>query len=52
VRGADLLAAGARPGPAIGRTLAAVRAARLDGAIGAAEEMGYALERLAADEAP
>jgi tRNA nucleotidyltransferase (CCA-adding enzyme) len=51
VRGADLLAAGARPGPAIGRALEAVRAARLDGAIGAAEELDYALARLAADEA-
>jgi tRNA nucleotidyltransferase/poly(A) polymerase len=50
VRGADLVAAGARPSPAIGRALDAVRAARLDGVIGPTEELDYALARLAADE--
>ncbi len=47
VRGADLLKAGAPPGPAIGRALAATRAARLDGEIGPEEELRHALARLA-----
>jgi tRNA nucleotidyltransferase (CCA-adding enzyme) len=34
ISGEDLVAAGIRPGPAIGRALAAVRAARLDGHVG------------------
>jgi tRNA nucleotidyltransferase (CCA-adding enzyme) len=34
ISGEDLVAAGIRPGPAIGRALAAVRAARLDGRVG------------------
>ncbi len=38
VRGADLVAAGIAPGPAIGRALSAVRAALLDGAVTGAEE--------------
>jgi tRNA nucleotidyltransferase (CCA-adding enzyme) len=46
VRGADLLAAGVSPGPEIGRALAATRRARLDGEIGAAEELAYALSVL------
>jgi tRNA nucleotidyltransferase (CCA-adding enzyme) len=38
VGGADLVAAGIRPGPAIGRALRAVRAAVLDGRVGGREE--------------
>ena len=38
VRGADLVRAGIPPGPAIGRALAAVRAALLDGRVGGPEE--------------
>ena len=38
VRGADLVAAGVPPGPAIGRALAEVRAALLDGRVGGPEE--------------
>ncbi len=45
VRGADLLAAGAPSGPAIGRALRATRDARLDGEIGLAEELAFALAR-------
>jgi tRNA nucleotidyltransferase (CCA-adding enzyme) len=48
IRGADLLAAGASRGPEIGRALRATRDARLDGEIGAAEELDFALARLAA----
>jgi hypothetical protein len=43
VRGADLVAAGIEPGPAIGEALRATREARLDGAIGAEEELALAL---------
>src|SRR5262249_34935762 len=43
IRGADLVAAGLPPGPGIGQALAATRRARLDGRIGAGEELGYAL---------
>jgi tRNA nucleotidyltransferase (CCA-adding enzyme) len=43
VRGADLVAAGVRPGRAVGRALAATRRARLDGEIGSGEELAYAL---------
>jgi tRNA nucleotidyltransferase (CCA-adding enzyme) len=45
IGGADLLAAGAHRGPGIGRALRAVRAARLDGEIGAGEELDFALAR-------
>jgi tRNA nucleotidyltransferase (CCA-adding enzyme) len=44
VRGADLVARGIAPGPAIGRALARTLAARRDGRIRAAEELAYALE--------
>jgi len=37
VRGADLIAAGVAPGPAIGRALAALRAALLDGVVSGAD---------------
>jgi tRNA nucleotidyltransferase (CCA-adding enzyme) len=43
IRGADLLAAGARRGPEIGRALRATRDARLDGEIGADDELDFAL---------
>ncbi len=43
IRGADLLAAGAPSGRAIGAALRATRAARLDGEIGAGEELSFAL---------
>jgi len=46
IGGADLLAAGARRGPAIGRALRAARAARLDGEIGPGEELAFALTRV------
>ncbi len=46
IRGADLLAAGARRGPAIGRALRATREARLDGEIGPGEELAFALARV------
>jgi tRNA nucleotidyltransferase (CCA-adding enzyme) len=45
IRGADLLAAGAPSGPAIGRALRATRDARLDGEIGPGEELAFALAR-------
>jgi tRNA nucleotidyltransferase (CCA-adding enzyme) len=38
IRGADLVRAGVRPGPAIGRALAEVRAAVLDGLVGGRDE--------------
>jgi hypothetical protein len=44
IRGADLLAAGIPPGPAIGRALSATLSARRDGAIRAEEELSFALE--------
>jgi tRNA nucleotidyltransferase (CCA-adding enzyme) len=44
IRGADLLAAGVPPGPAIGRALSATLSARRDGAIRAEEELSFALE--------
>jgi hypothetical protein len=45
VRGADLVAAGVRPGPAVGRALAAVRAALLDGEVGGRlDQLSLALE--------
>ncbi len=43
ISGADLLARGAAPGPAIGRARSATLAAREDGRIGAGEELGFAL---------
>ncbi|MGB6641007.1 MAG: hypothetical protein WBG67_09560, partial [Thermoanaerobaculia bacterium] len=46
IAGRDLLARGAIPGPAIGTALAATLDARLDGAIGADEELSYATELL------
>jgi tRNA nucleotidyltransferase (CCA-adding enzyme) len=50
VRGADLVAAGVTPGPAIGRALAGVRAAVLDGRVGGpGEQLALAL-RLAGEE--
>jgi tRNA nucleotidyltransferase (CCA-adding enzyme) len=48
IRGADLLAAGAPPGPGIGSALHATRDARLDGRIGAGEELDFALAQLGA----
>jgi tRNA nucleotidyltransferase (CCA-adding enzyme) len=47
VQGADLVAAGIPPGPRIGEALRAVREARLDGRIAAAEELPHALAFLA-----
>lgn len=56
VRGADLVAAGVEPGPAIGEALRRTRNARLDGDIGAEEELGHALavarEETTAQEGP
>jgi tRNA nucleotidyltransferase (CCA-adding enzyme) len=46
VRGADLVAAGYPPGPAIGHALRAVRRARWDGRLGPEGELEYALEVL------
>ncbi|HBL29744.1 MAG TPA: hypothetical protein DD490_23150, partial [Acidobacteria bacterium] len=45
IRGADLVAAGFAQGPEIGRTLAAVRRARLDGLVeeGREAELAFAL---------
>jgi hypothetical protein len=51
VRGADLVAAGVAPGPAIGEALRATRAARLDEEIGPEEEARFALEAARAAEA-
>jgi tRNA nucleotidyltransferase (CCA-adding enzyme) len=48
IRGADLLAAGVPPGPAVGRGLLAARRARLDGRIGPEDELDWALAALAA----
>ena len=46
VRGADLLARGVAPGRHVGRALDAVRDARLDGVIGAEQELAHALRYL------
>ncbi len=46
IGGADLVAAGARPGPAIGAALRATRAARLDGSIDTRDELAFALNYL------
>ena len=43
ISGADLLARGVEPGPAVGRALEAARAAREDGKIAAGEELAFAL---------
>lgn len=43
IRGADLVAAGVAPGPVVGEALRATRRARIDGAIGPAEELSFAL---------
>lgn len=43
IRGADLVAAGILPGPAVGQGLAAARRARLDGRIGPEGELACAL---------
>jgi len=45
IRGADLVAAGVPPGPAIGEALRRTREARLDGVIGAGEELAFAREQ-------
>jgi tRNA nucleotidyltransferase (CCA-adding enzyme) len=44
IGGADLIAAGVPPGPAVGRALARTRAARREGAIPAEQELAFALE--------
>ena len=44
IGGADLIAAGIPPGPAVGRALARTRAARREGAIPAEQELAFALE--------
>lgn len=44
IGGADLIAAGIRPGPAVGRALARTLAARREGSIRAEEELSYALK--------
>jgi tRNA nucleotidyltransferase (CCA-adding enzyme) len=49
LRGADLVARGFAPGPAIGRVLAEVRGLRLDGELTRAEELEYACRLLEAD---
>lgn len=45
IGGRDLLEAGLREGPAVGRALEATRRARIDGEIGADEELAFALGR-------
>jgi hypothetical protein len=50
VRGSDLVRAGVAPGPAIGRALAAVRAAVLDGAVGGPDEQLALALRVAAED--
>jgi tRNA nucleotidyltransferase (CCA-adding enzyme) len=45
IRGADLVAAGVPAGPRVGQALMATRRARLDGRIGTADELAYALAR-------
>ncbi len=46
LRGSDLLARGVSPGPEIGQALEATLDARLDGRIGAADELDFALGEL------
>lgn len=43
ITGEDLIAAGVQPGPALGAALARTRDARLDGEIGADDELAFAL---------
>ncbi len=50
VRGRDLVARGVAPGPLVGKALAAVRDARLDGRIGPEQELELALELVHRDE--
>jgi tRNA nucleotidyltransferase (CCA-adding enzyme) len=47
ITGADLLARGVEPGPAVGQALAATRQARVDGRIEAEDELEFALAQLA-----
>jgi hypothetical protein len=49
VRGRDLVARGVPPGPRLGEALEATRRARLDGEIGADEELATALAWLERD---
>ena len=51
ISGGDLVARGVTPGPAIGRALQATREARLDGLIGAAQELEFALATLNGQDA-
>ena len=51
VRGSDLVAAGVAPGPAIGRALAAVRAAVLDGEVGGRDDELTMALRIAREDA-
>jgi len=51
IDGADLVAAGVAPGPVIGRALAAVRAAVIDGTVGGRDEQLALALRLARGEA-
>jgi tRNA nucleotidyltransferase (CCA-adding enzyme) len=50
IRGADLIAAGFRPGPRIGDALKETRRARLDGRVGAGDELRYAVSLLKTPE--
>lgn len=50
LRGADLLAQGVPPGPALGATLRAVLRARWDGEIGESQELAYALTHVSRGE--
>ena len=50
IDGADLVAAGVAPGPAIGRALAAVRAAVIDGTVGGRDEQLALALRLAREQ--
>ncbi len=52
IRGRDLLAHGVAPGPLVGRALAAVRDARLDGTIGPEAELDLALDFVRREQAP
>jgi tRNA nucleotidyltransferase (CCA-adding enzyme) len=51
IRGADLIAAGFRPGPGIGDALKATRRARLDGRIEGGDELLYAARMLETSDA-
>lgn len=52
IGGAELVARGVAPGPEIGRALSATRRARLDGTIGPAEELAFALAALGRGPSP